>query len=289
MTIFKNSRPARLPARALTRGFPRLLEEDFAAKAIPRLPRFHRAATKRQMIMKTTIKAIQERHSDRSPYDPKRPVTREDLAQVLEAARWTPTPHNMQNFQIIVVDDKETLKGIGEIESRTSLEFLRENYQLLSFSEKELKEKKVGILASRFPKAWTDPSRIEEVARRSRGTRLSGRIDGSPVLLIVLYDPRKRAPASRGDILGFMGLGCLMENMWLVADSLGLGYQILSTFANRSVEREVKRILHVPGFMRVAYAVRMGHPISKPGKALRVRREIEDFAHHNAYGIKGVE
>jgi nitroreductase len=239
--------------------------------------------------MKTTMKAIRDRHSERSSCDPKRPVTRNEMRQVLDAARWTPTPHNMQNFEIIVVDDKAMLKRIGEVESRTSIEFLRENYQQLSFSEKELKKKKVGILASRFPRAWTDPSKIEEAAKRSRGATLRGRIDGSPVLLIVLYDPRRRAPASQGDVLGFMGLGCLMENMWLAADSLGLGYQILSTFANTSVEKEVKSILDVPRNLRIAYAVRLGHHTSKPSRMSRVRREIEDFTHHNAYGRKGVD
>ena len=75
---------------------------------------------------------------------------------------------------------------------------------------------------------------------------------GSPVLLIVIYDPRKRAPASEGDVLGFMSLGCVMENMWLMAQSLGISLQILSTFSGKTIEKEVKRILNIPEYLSMA-------------------------------------
>ena len=57
-------------------------------------------------------------------------------------------------------------------------------------------------------------------------------------MFVVVYNPRKRAPASEGDVLGMMSLGCVMENMSSV-------------------------------------------------KYLRVRREAEDFTHHNRFGNKG--
>jgi nitroreductase len=104
------------------------------------------------------------------------------------------------------------------------------------------------------------------------------------MLLIVVYDSRKRAPASEGDVLGFISLGCVMENMWLMAQSLGVSVHILSVFSQDTVEKEVKRVLHVPKYMKVAFAARMGYPLSKPAKHLRVRRDVEMFAHHNQFG-----
>jgi len=107
------------------------------------------------------------------------------------------------------------------------------------------------------------------------------------MLLIVTYDARKRAPASENDILGFMSLGCIMENMWLMAQELGIGFQIMSVFGGNSVEQDVKKILEIPEYMRIAYAVRLGYPISRPSKFLRVRREIDGFVHYNRFGDKG--
>jgi len=164
-------------------------------------------------IMKELLKVIQRGQSLRGTFDPKRPVPKDDLMQVLEAGRWTPTAHNMQNFEIIVVDDKELLENIGNIKSPISEEFLRENYQQLSFSEKELLQKKVGLLGTLFPPEWRNPAKLGEVARKSVPFSLSQIINGSPTILIVIYDSRKRAPASEGDFLGIISLGCVMENM----------------------------------------------------------------------------
>jgi nitroreductase len=248
--------------------------------------------------MSEILKIIQDRHSTRAPLDPKRPVSKDDLRQILEAGRWAPTAHNMQNYEVVVVDNKDILEKIGSIKSRISEAFLRENYEQLSFSKEELLIKKTGILGTMFPPSWVDPSKMAEVASKSTPMPLSQSIGGSPMLLITAYDPRKRAPASEGDVLGFISLGCVMENMWLMAQSLGISLQILSVFAADPVEKEVKKILGIPEDLKIAYSCRLGYPASASASAsdwasassstkpLRVRRDIEDFAHYNGFGKK---
>lgn len=237
--------------------------------------------------MSELLKIIQERQSTRAPFDPNRPVSKENLKQILEAAKWTPTAHNMQNFDIVIIDDQAVLEKIGGIKSRISEEFLRENYEQLSFSKEELLKKKTGILGAMFPPDWVNPAKIAEVAQKTAPMPLTQSIRGSPTLLLVIYDSRKRAPASGGDVLGFMSLGCLMENMWLMAQALGVSLQILSSFATAPVETEIKRLLGVPEYMKIAYTCRLGYPVAAT-KYLRVRRDIEDFAHHNRFGSKGI-
>jgi nitroreductase len=60
--------------------------------------------------MSEIFRVIKERQSSRVPFDPNRPVSKENLKQILEAARWTPTGHNMQNYEIIMIDDKAMLE-----------------------------------------------------------------------------------------------------------------------------------------------------------------------------------
>jgi nitroreductase len=194
----------------------------------------------------------------------------------------------MQNFEVVVVDDKQILERIGNIKSRVSEAFIRENYQQLSFSREELLEKKVGILGRGFPSDWRDPAKLDKAVRESRTTPLNQRVRGSPVLLIVIYDARKRAPASEGDVLGFMSLGCVMENMWLVAQSLGISVQVLSVFGTDPAEKGVKQVLNVPEYMKVAFTFRLGYPASTPVEGLRVRRDVDAFTHHNWFGNKGL-
>jgi nitroreductase len=91
------------------------------------------------------------RHSARVAFDPERALPAGHLRQVLEAARWAPTDHNMQNYEIVVIDDPERIERIGAIRAEPSPEFISENFEQLSFSEDELRRKKTGILASDFP------------------------------------------------------------------------------------------------------------------------------------------
>ena len=107
--------------------------------------------------MPDLLQLIQDRKSTRGPYDPKRSIPRQDMIQILEVARWAPTAHNMQNFEIMVVDDKKLLKAIGDIKGPMSEIFIRENYQQLSSSEEELLQKKVGVLATMFPPFMRNP------------------------------------------------------------------------------------------------------------------------------------
>ncbi len=224
------------------------------------------------------LKIIQSRKSSRVPFDPKRPIAKKDLEQILEAGRWAPTAHNMQNFEIIVVDDPKILEAMGKFKNPISMIFIKENYQQLSFSEEELKQKKVGILATRFPPAWSNPkSTMKELAATERP------LPTSPTMLIITYDPSKRAPASEGDFLGIISLGCATENMWLMAEALGIGFQIMSSFANGQVEKELKHLLNISDSLKIVYAVRLGYPLIGSDKYLRVRREQNDFAHHNRF------
>jgi nitroreductase len=219
------------------------------------------------------------------PFDRARRVPAEHLDQILEAARWTPTAHNMQNFEIVVVDDDELLDAIANVRGDTSEAFVRENYAQLSFSEEELRRKKVGLLGLMFPESWRTPGTLPKLDEAHAHSILGDPIRSSAALLIVLYDPRRRAPASEGDVLGMMSLGCLMQNMWLVASSLAIGMQIQSALSAPRVAAEIKKIVGIPESLEIGFACRVGYPLRDP-RYLRVRRDIADFVHRNHYATK---
>jgi nitroreductase len=233
--------------------------------------------------MAAVSEVIQTRHSTRVAFDPGRHLAEGDLRAILEAARWAPTAHNMQNFEIVVVDDPTTLAAIGRVRGGTSDEFIRENYAQLSFSEEELIRKGTGLLATMFPLSWRTPGGEPEQATDVEHGFLDATMRSCPVVLIVVYDTRKRAPASAGDVLGIMSLGCVMQNMWLTAEELGIGMQIMSVFSAPHVEGELRTILSIPGHLDIAFAARLGYPSVMPGPYLRVRREVDRFTHRNRF------
>ncbi len=239
--------------------------------------------------MRQILQLIHNRHSERGSFDTSRTIAPSDLKLILEAAQWAPTPNNMQNFEIVAVDGKEQLDAIAKVPAYMSEYFLRENYEQLSFSDAELKIKKTGMLASAFPKVWTDPEAWRpDTDYTSQLTFLGRSVHDTTLLLVVLYDGSKRAPGSEDDMLGHMGLGCVMENMWLVSESLGIGFHVLTVFSDSEVEKDVKRILHVPTHMKVGFACALGYPADPSAPYTRVRRDIEDFVHHNKFGHKDV-
>jgi nitroreductase len=231
------------------------------------------------------LELIEQRRSSRVLFDPEKAIPEAHLRRVLEGARWAPTAHNMQNFEIVVVDDRRVLEELSNIATEASLTFVEENYAQLSFSEEELKRKKVGLLGTLFPASWRTPGVKPHIDEEHAHSILGAPIKMSAALLVVVYDSRKRAPASEGDVLGMISLGCVMENMWLVAQSLGIGFHIQSVLSGEGVEREVKRILAVPEHAKIGFAVRLGYPKTPvtPTTYLRVRRDVEDFTHRNRY------
>ena len=224
--------------------------------------------------MNELMKVIKDRRSVRVAFDVNHSISKDNIEMILEAARWTPTPHNMQNFGIVVVDDPIVLKRLGDIESSVTETFLRENLEQLSFSEEELRRKKVGILGTMFPPSFRDPKKFGEVANNAPPQSLSYAINGSSALLIVIYDSRKRAPDSEGDVLGLVSLGCVMENMWLMATTLGISVRILSDFGDKLVDVQVKKVLDIPDHMNVVYGLRLGYPVTETYEGVRVRREL---------------
>jgi len=202
---------------------------------------------------------------------------------MLDAARWAPTAHNMQNFEIIAVDEEERLAEIFAIHLPPTETFVRENYHQLSLSEAELLRRKTGLLASMFPESWQEPEAAQDDHAAALHTFVGRTIQHCPLLMVVVHDSRLRAPASEGDLLGFMSLGCVMQNLWLMAESLGISMQVLSSFGDNAVDSRIRRILAIPEHMKIAFAARLGYPDTRPERYLRVRRKIQDFAHRNRY------
>ena len=235
--------------------------------------------------MDELLKIMRQRQSSRIPFDVARKVKKADINKILEAARWTPSAHNMQNFEIVLIDDQSIIKKIRQLESPISIDFVRENYRQLSFSVDELKKKKTGILGTMFPPSWRTPNpRLEDLERESDhdSEERHNQMLPTPLLILVLYNPQHRAPASEGDFLGIMSLGCMMENMWLMANSMGLGFHVLSSLSESLVERKIKKMLKIPDPLMIAISFRVGYPSVKT-KSLRVRRDISDFVYTNDY------
>ena len=126
------------------------------------------AYDERTRFMRDLLDIMWQRHTCRAPFDPKRAIRESDMQCILDAARWAPTAHNMQNFEIIAVDDKQCLAAISAIQLPPAETFIRESHHPLSMSEAESLRSKTGLSASMLPESWQEAEWDAE--RRCHGT-----------------------------------------------------------------------------------------------------------------------
>ena len=131
------------------------------------------------------------------------------------------------------------------------------------------------------PPAW-----LTEEARQGKYkapvSKFGEQISSCPVLLLILYDPKRRAPASEGDFLGVMSLGFMLENVWLMAAAQGVVLHVVSAFGNEPVSGKVKKLLNIPPALSITLGIRLGYPAGNDHRP-RVRRDVEDFVSFNHY------
>ena len=59
-------------------------------------------------------------------YDTTKKIPHEDIEKILEAVSYSPSAHNKQPWEFLVIEDKETLASLRSIQPWTSLSFITE-------------------------------------------------------------------------------------------------------------------------------------------------------------------
>ena len=236
--------------------------------------------------MRDMLDIMWQRHTCRSAFDPRRHITEPDLQRILDAARWAPTAHNTQNFEVVVIDNVRYLEAIRAIELPPAETFIRENFHPLSLPEAETLRRRTGLTASMLPESWQQAAAEPEDEAGVQLSYIGRSIQECPLLLVVLYDSQPTAPGSEGRALDLMSLGCVMQNMWLMSENLGISMQILTALGSGGLEDRVRAILGIPPHLKIAFAARLGYPSDDSESYLRVRRRISEFTHRNRYGAR---
>jgi len=179
-------------------------------------------------------------------------VESEDIHTILEAGRWAPTAHNMQNFEIVVVDDPAINRAIGKTQRPVSPVFVREKYaSSVSRREELLREDRVTCDHVPACLGGTPNYQPERTALRSAAPRCPGT---RPWLVgTIQYRPAPAPRSLRGDFLGILSLGCVLENMWLMAASLGIGFHVMSAFAGVKTAADVCGFAWHPEKWKIAF------------------------------------
>jgi len=188
------------------------------------------------------LELIRSRRSIRQFSD--RAVGREEIARLLEAARWAPSNHNRQPWRFLVIEDKQQIDQLAEIVR-------------LGLSEK-LKS-------------------LPEAAATYAGefTHYATFFSNAPMLLVVLHKQpvSVSAPLLAGlknpDLVSGEPLSVAMavQNLLLAAQALGLGTCVLT--GPLLIQDALAGALDLPAGHNLTCLVVLGHPAESPAPPRR--------------------
>lgn len=168
-----------------------------------------------------------------------RAVSRDDVARLLEAARWAPSNHNRQPWKFIVVEDREEIRRLARKVSDALALKLKSLPAVASAHAAEL-----AHYATIFAEA---PVLI--VALHKKPISVSAALlEGVPNPALVSGEPLSVAMA--------------VQNLLLAAQALGLGTCVLT--APLMVPDVVASALSLPAGLELTCFVALGYPAESP-------------------------
>jgi nitroreductase/NAD-dependent dihydropyrimidine dehydrogenase PreA subunit len=172
------------------------------------------------------VQFIRNRRSHR--HFKKKPIPRADLETLIDAARYAPTGGNAQAVEIIVVENKDTIRRLSDY----TVDFFvsagdkaRELIARLTTQEKEAPE---SLIRSRLY-----GKRLKE----ARDAGLDPIFHGAPTILI-FHAPREKVSTKDDCVIASTTLSLLARTMGI--ESTYIGLLVIAAGDNRSIRSELK-------------------------------------------------
>lgn len=250
--------------------------------------------------------AITQRRSYRGEFQ-SRPIDEGDLNRLIEAARWTPSPFNVQPWELIIIQESAGKDALAEITEQAIIEqfkdaqFLEDNSLWMCLNETEWQERGDGVLLTDHV---TLPKLLQNCPEKLTGSILKGllknaksltimrhlgagkipakeiaaQVREAPLLILVTMNTERRPPGEGGTRWMWLSIGMLIQNMLLAATSLDIGVQFVSAPLETEADRKhISQLFNIPDFHEVMTLLRIGYVSSEGGSAVRL--EPSEFVH----------
>jgi nitroreductase len=213
------------------------------------------------------LQAIRKRRSVRRYTD--RPVSDEDLDEVLRLALLAPTGGMIQAWSLIAVRDAERRAALADLIVRGGAEYFR---------------------IARPAAEGATPEQHAEWARGYAAEVLST-YPKVPVWIVGLRVPRHAYPAdpARGDWerdADMVSVGFMFENLMVAARAKGLG--TVPTVFQLFVEDEFRALLEIPPEVEAPLVTPLGYPeefpVGLPPALAKIRRPWRTLVHDDRWG-----
>lgn len=228
------------------------------------------------------LEVIRKRKTSNGPFLPT-PVSKEHQHLLMEAASRAPSHFNSQPWRFVLIESRDLIERIAQLGGGSMERLIAEGkfferYRpYFRFSEKEMEERRDGILIDQLPgplrpftRQIMSPGALGLLKTlgvpRVLGEDNRKLVAGSPLLLAALLDKTEYRPGQLSGFYSILGLGMAIENIWLTTVELGMGIQFVSTpMEIPEAWAEIQQLLKVPEGLELMAVYRLGYvPPEKP-------------------------
>ena len=246
--------------------------------------------------------AMIQRRSHRGAFQ-KRPIDADDLEKLIEAARWAPSPFNVQPWEIVMIQEAEGKTALADLTEHAVVaqfkdpKFLNDNSRWMRVTEKEWQEQGDGVLLSEhvtLPKPLQNaPEKfLQELLKNAKSFTLLGHLGAgkmpareiamqvreAPLLMLVTMNCKRLPPGQGATRWMWLSMGMLIQNVLLAATALKIGVQFVSAPLESAADREqTRQLFNVPTSHEIITLLRMGY-VEEEGKN-SVRLSTSGFVH----------
>ena len=240
--------------------------------------------------------AITQRRSHRGTFQ-NRAIDATDLEKLIEAARWTPSPFNVQPWELVIIQEaagKDALAEVTEhaiVEQFKDAKFLDDNSRWMRLTASDLKVLGDGVLLTdhvTLPKLLQDAPDgvLEGLLKNAKAFTLLGHLGAgkipakeiaaqvreAPLLMLVTMNCKRYPPGDGGTRWMWLSMGMLIQNVLLAATALDIGVQFVSAPLERPADREhVRQLFNIPTSHEVVTLLRMGYIEESRGDSVRLQ------------------
>lgn len=250
--------------------------------------------------------AITQRRSHRGDFQ-QRAIDAADIGALMEAARWAPSPFNVQPWDLLIIREPEAKARLAELTETAIVEqfkdakFLEDNSRWMRLTEAEWQEHGDGVLLTEhvtLPKFLQgSPEKLKPLLDNAKSLTILGHLGAgkkpakeiaqqvrdAPMLLLVTMNCQKRPPGEGATRWMWLSIGMLIQNLLLAATALGIGVQFVSAPLESEAHRDkIRELFNLPQLHEVMTLLKLGYVKGTGGNSVRL--EASDFVHVERYG-----
>ncbi|HEX2787092.1 MAG TPA: nitroreductase family protein [Ignavibacteria bacterium] len=236
-------------------------------------------------------------------------ISQEHIDLLVKMSSHCPSHFNSQPWRFVLVQDKSVIKKIGRIagDAMTQLmddgRFWKQYKKYFRFSEEEMEKTKDGIHIDHLP-AFLKPfaksifsetgGKVISMLKVSKilGNDEEKLVSSSPLLFAITLTKDEYKPCELSGFYSVISMGAVIQTLWLVTTSIGMGMQFISTPGEIPKKwKEVSEILNIPLDQELMAIFRMGYideNVERPAIdwTSSQRKGIDELAFNNYFGNK---